>query len=59
MMINRGKEFDLPVIHLQPTFDWAMLSQPPEHWILDRVHPTEVGHMLIALTALRACGFSF
>jgi hypothetical protein len=47
------------VIHLQPTFDWAMLSQPPEHWILDRVHPTEVGHMLIALTALRACGFSF
>ncbi len=53
-----GKEFVLPVIHLQPTFDWAMLSQPPEHWTLDRVHPTEVGHMLIALTVLRACGFS-
>jgi acyl-CoA thioesterase I len=53
-----GDAFDLPVIHLQPTFDWAMLSQPPENWTLDRVHPTEVGHMLIALTVLRACGFS-
>jgi lysophospholipase L1-like esterase len=53
-----GDEFDLPVIHLQPAFDWAMLSQPPEHWTLDRVHPTEVGYMLIALTVLRACGFS-
>jgi lysophospholipase L1-like esterase len=52
-----GKEFDLPVIHLQPAFDWAMLSKPPGYWTIDRVHPTEVGHMLIALTVLRACGF--
>ncbi len=53
-----GEAFDTPVIHLQQAFDWAMLSQPPKYWTLDRVHPTEVGHMLIALTVLRACGFS-
>ncbi|QRN83306.1 SGNH/GDSL hydrolase family protein [Chloroflexota bacterium] len=52
-----GEEFDLSVIHLQPAFDWAMLSQPADFWTADRVHPTDVGHMLIALTILRACGF--
>ena len=52
-----GEEFELPVIHLQPAFDWAMLSQPADFWTADRVHPTDVGHMLIALTILRACGF--
>jgi lysophospholipase L1-like esterase len=52
-----GEEFSLPVIHLQPAFDWAMLSQPASFWTADRVHPTDTGHMLIALTILRACGF--
>ena len=52
-----GEEFDLPVIHLQPAYDWAMLSKPAAYWTADRVHPTEVGHTLIALTILRACGF--
>lgn len=52
-----GEEFNLPVIHLQPAFDWAMLSQPSDFWTSDRVHPTDTGHMLIALTILRACGF--
>jgi lysophospholipase L1-like esterase len=53
-----GDEFDLPVVHLQPAFDWAMLSKPSSYWTADRVHPTREGHMLIALTILRACGFS-
>lgn len=52
-----GEAFDLPVIHLQPAFDWAMLSKPAGTWTSDRVHPTDVGHMLIALTILRACGY--
>lgn len=52
-----GAEFDVPVVHLQPAFDWAMLSKPGEYWTADRVHPTREGHMLIALTVLRACGF--
>ena len=53
-----GDEFDLPVIHLQPAFDWALLSKPAAYWASDRVHPTEEGHMLIALTILRVCGYS-
>ena len=53
-----GEEFQLPVVHLQPALDWAMLSKPGNYWSNDRVHPTREGHMLIALTILRACGFS-
>jgi lysophospholipase L1-like esterase len=53
-----GESFALPVIHLQPAFDWAILSKPGGFWTVDRVHPTREGHMLIALTILRACGFS-
>ena len=53
-----GDDFELPVVHLQPAFDWAMLSKPGNYWSNDRVHPTREGHMLIALTILRACGFS-
>lgn len=52
-----GIAFAVPVIHLQPAFDWAMLSQPAAYWTEDRVHPTPEGHMLIAMTILRACGF--
>lgn len=52
-----GKKFKIPVIHLQPAFDWAMLSKPTTFWTVDRVHPTSEGHMLIALTILRTCGF--
>ena len=52
-----GDATGVPVIHLQPAFDWAMLSKPAGFWTTDRVHPTSEGHMLIALTILRACGF--
>jgi lysophospholipase L1-like esterase len=52
-----GDSFETPVIHLQPAFDWAMLSKPASAWTADRVHPTDAGHMLIALTILRACGY--
>lgn len=53
-----GNDVALPVIHLQPAFDWAMLSKPSSYWTVDRVHPTPEGSMLIALTILRAAGFS-
>ncbi len=54
-----GEVYSIPVIHLQPAFDWAMLSKPDALWTVDRVHPTSEGHMLIALTILRTCGFVF
>lgn len=53
-----GDKSALPVIHLQPAFDWAMVSNPSDYWTVDRVHPAETGNMLIALTILRTCGFS-
>ena len=53
-----GEVLEIPVVHLQPTVDWAMLSKPWDYWTNDRVHPTREGHMLIALTILRTCGFS-
>lgn len=49
--------FKLPVIRLQPAFDHAMQTRPGRYWTSDRVHPTEKGHMLIALTILQACEF--
>lgn len=52
-----GGEFETTVIHLQRGFDWAMPSRSAAFWSADRVHPTDEGHMLIALTLLRACGF--
>jgi lysophospholipase L1-like esterase len=53
-----GDALEIPVVHLQPAIDWAMLSKPGDYWTNDRVHPTREGHMLIALTILRTCGFS-
>lgn len=52
-----GWHFNLPVILLQPAFDRAMRAKPAPFWSADRVHPSEEGHMLIALSILRACGF--
>lgn len=53
-----GNHFDVPVIRLQPALDRAMHIKPPSYWTSDRVHPTEEGHMLIALTILQACKFN-
>ena len=52
-----GVHFNLPVIRSQPAFDRVMQIKPASYWTSDRVHPTEEGHMLIALTILQACGF--
>lgn len=52
-----GEAFNLSVIHLQPAFDWAMLSKPATYWTVDRVHPTSERYMLIALNTLKTCGF--
>lgn len=52
-----GVDFNLPVTRLQPVFDQAMQIKPSRYWTGDRVHPTEEGHMLIALTILQACQF--
>lgn len=57
-IIDLGASFKLPVIPLQHTFDLALQSKPTSYWTSDRVHPTEAGHMRIALTILQTCKFT-
>ncbi|MBQ7044882.1 MAG: SGNH/GDSL hydrolase family protein [Clostridia bacterium] len=42
-----AKEYNLPLIELQPAFDKAVQSAPIEYWTGDGVHPTPNGHELI------------
>lgn len=39
--------YNLPLIELQPAFDKACESAPPEYWTRDGVHPTACGHEII------------
>lgn len=50
-------EYDLELVPLQPAFDRGLEAQPADYWAPDRVHPTPVGHTLIAREFLRHCGF--
>jgi lysophospholipase L1-like esterase len=52
-----AKEHNLLLIKLQQAFDQGLKSQPAEYWAEDRVHPTPIGHTLIALQVLKVCGF--
>ncbi len=42
-----AQSYGLPLIQLQPAFDKACLSAPPEYWTRDGVHPTAQGHEII------------
>lgn len=42
-----AKEYNLPIIELQPAFDKAVELAPIEYWTGDGVHPTPNGHELI------------
>jgi lysophospholipase L1-like esterase len=52
-----AQEHNLLLVKLQQAFDHGLKSQPAEYWAEDRVHPTPVGHALIALQILKTCGF--
>jgi lysophospholipase L1-like esterase len=52
-----AEEHDLLLVKLQQAFDRGLKSQPAEYWAEDRVHPTAIGHALIALEVLKSCGF--
>ena len=51
-----GEEQGVPTAELQPAFDNAVFATSPEVWAPDRVHPSDAGHTLIALEALRLLG---
>lgn len=42
-----AKEYNLPVIELQPEFNKALKQAPADYWTGDGVHPTPNGHELI------------
>lgn len=50
---NRGV---IAVVPLRDEFENAKASRPEIDWVPDGVHPSSSGHMLIALTWLRATG---
>ena len=50
------QEYDTLLVKTQDAFDHGLQHQPTHYWAEDRVHPTEVGHALIAHEFLRVCG---
>lgn len=44
------------LIRTQAAFDQGLHHRPPPYWAEDGVHPTPVGHTLIAHELLRTCG---
>jgi lysophospholipase L1-like esterase len=54
-----SQQYTLPLVPLQSAFDAAGQHKPGGKWAEDRVHPTQIGHTLIAATILRHCGFNW
>lgn len=50
-------EFDAVFVDLQAGFDQYLEYRPAESLCEDRVHPNQIGHMIIAKTFLTAMGF--
>ncbi|HEY7781638.1 MAG TPA: SGNH/GDSL hydrolase family protein [Ktedonobacterales bacterium] len=51
-----AREFAAPLVPLDGAFAQASTRRPPDFWAPDGVHPTAVGHALIAQTWLRTVG---
>ena len=51
-----AEEYATLLVKTQDAFDRGLQAQPASYWARDRVHPTEIGHALIAREFLRACG---
>ena len=51
-------EYETRLVCLQGPFDQAMTARPPKYWAEDRVHPTPIGHTVIAREILNVCGYT-
>ncbi|NDJ55303.1 MAG: SGNH/GDSL hydrolase family protein [Chloroflexi bacterium] len=51
-------DYALSVVKLQSAFDRGMIYQPWRYWTTDRVHPTDVGHTLIAKEIFKIIGLT-
>ncbi len=48
-----AKKHQLPFVELQSVFDSACQKAEPTYWLFDGVHPTTMGHELIAREWMR------
>jgi lysophospholipase L1-like esterase len=51
-----AQEFDALFVPTQAAFDEGLASRPVLYWTEDHVHPTPIGHMLIAQQVVGAVG---
>ncbi|MCL5947121.1 MAG: SGNH/GDSL hydrolase family protein [Chloroflexi bacterium] len=57
-VVNRlASEFSAVIVPTQTAFNEALQSQPSSFWARDRVHPTAIGHAVLARSWLRAAGY--
>ncbi|HLH75071.1 MAG TPA: SGNH/GDSL hydrolase family protein [Chloroflexota bacterium] len=49
-------EYNTLLVKTQDAFDRGLQAQPASYWAGDRVHPTEIGHALIAREFLKVSG---
>jgi len=53
-----AQEYGALLVKTQDAFDRGLKHRPAHYWAEDGVHPTEVGHALIAQEFLHECGSS-
>ena len=54
-MANKiAEKFDLPFVPLQKKFDEAAKLADNSYWLVDGVHPTAAGHMIIKKEWMKA-----
>ena len=51
-----AKKYNRPVLDIQKAFDEYMKSRPGQSISWDRIHPNEVGSMIIARALLKEFG---
>ena len=51
-------EYETRLVCLQELFDHAAENRPVKYWAEDRIHPTHIGHTLIAREILNVCGYN-
>ncbi len=57
-VVNKlASEYSAVIVPTQAAFDEVLQSQPSNFWSEDRVHPTIIGHALLARSWLRAVGY--
>lgn len=52
-------KYDAIFVDTQDAFDMAMQHMPPSHFAGDKVHPSQIGHMVLTRAFLNGVGFEW